>query len=113
MRDEAGFEWGVFALMGGAEKPQRYTDRYHYKFFVVRGRACFTLGDEYTVPLTRVPVTEGSTIDVPRGNYYSIENTDALAPVTLVFYKATQARRLEGQKNAGASRKEGQTPMPV
>jgi hypothetical protein len=99
VRDVAGVEWGVFALMGGEEKPQRYTHRHHYIFFVVPDRTCFALGDEYTVPLTRVPEAEGSTVHVSRGNYYGIENADAAAPVTLALYKAAHARRLPEQKS--------------
>jgi mannose-6-phosphate isomerase-like protein (cupin superfamily) len=113
VQDVTGVEWGVLAMMSGEEKPQRYTDRYHYIFFVVRGRAYFTLGDEYTVLLTRAPVVEGSTINVPRGNYYSIKNANASTPVTLIFYKATHVRRSAEQKNAGESRNEGRTLMQV
>jgi hypothetical protein len=33
--DASGVEWGMFLLMGGVVKPQRYTDHFDYIFFVV------------------------------------------------------------------------------
>jgi uncharacterized RmlC-like cupin family protein len=45
--DVAGVEWGMFTLMRGARKPQRYTNQHHYILFVVCGRARLTLGDQY------------------------------------------------------------------
>jgi hypothetical protein len=73
VRDVSGFKWGVLALTGGAEKPQRHTDQYNYIFCVLRGRTCLTIGDEYNVLLTEVALAEGSTAQVPRGNYYSLK----------------------------------------
>ncbi len=86
--DVSGVEWGMFTLMGGAVKPQRYTDHFHYIFFIVCGRAYLTLGDRYIVPYSEAPLAPGFAAEVQRGNYYSIRNADATAPVTFLFYKA-------------------------
>jgi hypothetical protein len=67
-----GVEWGVFSLMGIAEKPRLFTDQYHCLFFVLRDRASFTIGHKYKVPLTEFKVAEGFTAQVPRGHYFRI-----------------------------------------
>jgi hypothetical protein len=85
--DVSGVEWGMFTLMGGVEKPQRFTGQFHYIFFVVCGLAYLTLGDAYNVPYTEAPMAPGFCAEVQRGNYYSIRNADAKAPVTFMFYK--------------------------
>ncbi len=85
--DESGVEWGMFTLMGGVEKPQRYTGHFHYIFFVVCGRAYLTLGDRYNVANTEASLAPGYSAEVQRGNYYSIRNAAATSPVTFMFYK--------------------------
>jgi hypothetical protein len=35
--DATGPGWGMVSLIPGIEKPQRYTDRYHFTVFVVSG----------------------------------------------------------------------------
>ncbi len=105
VRDVTGVEWGLFTLMGGAEKPQRFTDQYHCLFFVLRGRACFTIGDEYTVPLTKFTVAEGSTAQVPRGNYYSIKNADAAVLATFMFYRTRAPTTRRSRCGGGTARR--------
>ncbi len=82
-----GVEWGLFELPGGAEKPQSGTGPYHYIIFMLRGRACLTLGDGYVVPCTDIPLAEGVMVEVPRGNDYSVRNTDASLPATFQYFK--------------------------
>ncbi len=88
VRDVTGIEWGMFTLLGGAEKAQRYTGQHYYISFVVNGRARLTLNDQYRVPFTDIPMAQGFSAEVLRGDYYSIQNADAMAPVNFLFYKA-------------------------
>jgi hypothetical protein len=108
----SGVAWGLFRLMGGEEKPQRYTGPYHYILYVLRGRACLTIGDEYKLPCTDIPVTEGFSAEVPRGNFYSIRNVNATAPVMFVIYKTPGPKRTTsgGMDEGEQSRRESGKP---
>ncbi len=54
VRDVGGVEWGMFALMGGVEKAQRFATHFQYMFFVVCGWAYLTFGDHFKAPETKV-----------------------------------------------------------
>ncbi len=81
-----GVEWGMFALLGGAEKVSYTADFWHI-LFVVRGRAFLTLGDGYAVPCPDLLLVEGAAAEVPCGSYYSVRTAIAVAHVTLLYYK--------------------------
>ncbi len=100
--DASGAGWGMMTLMPGSEKPLRYTDRYHYIFFVVSGAAVVLFGNTYTVPRSERTVREGFVCEVPRGNYYSLCNRSYSVPARVFFAKAGRCRGSKGNRPAKA-----------
>ncbi len=84
---------GAFSnSLAARRKQQSSTGAYHYIIFLLRRRACLTLGDGYVVPCTDIPLAEG-VVEVPRGNQYSIMNTDDALSATFQCYKARRNAR--------------------
>ncbi len=76
------------SLMLDSEKPPRYTDRYHYTFFIVSGEAVVLFGNQYSVPRSEKAVYARCVWEVPRGNYYSVRKASAGVPLLMFFAKA-------------------------
>jgi mannose-6-phosphate isomerase-like protein (cupin superfamily) len=95
--DELGAGWGTMILVPGGEKPLRYTDRFHYIFYVVSGAAVVTFGDTYAVPCRERTVREHGLWEVRRGNYYSLRNDSAAVPATIFFARVCRFGNSKGQ----------------
>jgi hypothetical protein len=57
------------------------------------------------VLLTEVALAEGSTAQVPRGNYYSLKNADATAPARSQVYRTRGPERTTAAQRGGAARR--------
>jgi hypothetical protein len=97
LRDVMGLEWGMFALVPGVAKAQRYTGRHNFVFFVVRGRARLTFGARYHVPYRSLPLSPGFSADMPRGNYFCIPTPAPRRPSPFFSPRPRGLWRMEGR----------------